>query len=214
TFALPVPLLACSAHLKNTFCLGKGRQAFLSHHIGDLENLETLISFREGIEHFQRLFDITPEAVAYDLHPEYLATKYALDSTIPQKIGVQHHYAHIASVLAEHGLSGPVIGIAAEGFILEEGFSIAELRSIVESMTVAARDAGVSIVTGDTKVVQRGKADGVFINTAGVGIVRTGTIIGQDQLKPGDKVLLSGPIGDHGVAIMLAREMLDIETNI
>jgi hydrogenase maturation protein HypF len=112
---LPVPLLACGAHLKNTFCLGKGKQAFLSHYIGDLENLETLISFREGIEHFQRLFDIIPTAVAYDLHAEYLATKYALDSAIPQKIGVQHHHAHIASVLGEHGLSGPVIGVAADG---------------------------------------------------------------------------------------------------
>ncbi|HET9919267.1 MAG TPA: carbamoyltransferase HypF [Ktedonobacteraceae bacterium] len=112
---LPMPLLACGAHLKNTFCLGKGRQAFVSHHIGDLENLETLTSFREGIEHFQRLFDIYPEAVAYDLHPEYLATKYALDLDIPRKIGVQHHHAHIASVLAEHGISGPVIGVAADG---------------------------------------------------------------------------------------------------
>ncbi len=112
---LPVPLLACGGHLKNTFCLGKGRQAFISHHIGDLENLETLTSFREGIEHFQRLFDIYPQAIAYDLHPEYLATKYALDTDIPQKIGVQHHHAHIASVLAEHGLSEPVIGIAADG---------------------------------------------------------------------------------------------------
>ncbi|GHO97344.1 carbamoyltransferase [Reticulibacter mediterranei] len=115
-FDLPLPLLACGGHLKNTFCLGKGRQAFVSHHIGDLENLETLTSFREGIEHFQRLFDITPQAVAYDLHPEYLATKYALDtSSIPRKIGVQHHHAHIASVLAEHGLQGPVIGVAADG---------------------------------------------------------------------------------------------------
>lgn len=112
---LPVPLLAVGGHLKNTFCLGKGRQAFVSHHIGDLENLETLTSFREGIEHFQRLFDIFPMAIAYDLHPEYLATKYALDSDIPQKIGVQHHHAHIASVLAEHGLSGPVIGVATDG---------------------------------------------------------------------------------------------------
>jgi hydrogenase maturation protein HypF len=112
---MPVPLLACGGHLKNTFCLGKGRRAFVSHHIGDLENLETLTSFREGIEHFQRLFDIYPEAVAYDLHPEYLATKYALDTPIPQKIGVQHHHAHIASVLAEHGLTGPVIGVAADG---------------------------------------------------------------------------------------------------
>jgi len=111
----PVPLLACGAHLKNTFCLGKDRQAFISHHIGDLENLETLTSFREGIAHFQRLFDIEPEAVVYDLHPEYLATKYALDTDIPRKIGVQHHHAHIASVLAEHGLTGPAIGVAADG---------------------------------------------------------------------------------------------------
>ena len=114
-FAFPVQLLACGGHLKNTYCLGKGRQAFVSHHIGDLENLETLTSFREGIEHYQRLFDISPQAVAYDLHPEYLATKYALDSDIPQKIGVQHHHAHIASVIAEHGLSGKVIGVAADG---------------------------------------------------------------------------------------------------
>ncbi|MGZ3622239.1 MAG: carbamoyltransferase HypF [Ktedonobacteraceae bacterium] len=115
SFDFPEQILACGAHLKNTFCLGKGRQALLSHHIGDLENLETLTSFREGIEHFQRIFDIHPEAVAYDLHPEYLATKYALDTNIPQKIGVQHHHAHIASVLAEHGLQGPIIGIAADG---------------------------------------------------------------------------------------------------
>jgi hydrogenase maturation protein HypF len=115
SFDFPAQLLACGAHLKNTFCLGKGRQAFISHHIGDLENLETLTSFREGIEHFQRLFDIHPEVVAYDLHPEYLATKYALDTNIPQKIGIQHHHAHIASVMAEHGLQEPVIGIAADG---------------------------------------------------------------------------------------------------
>ena len=115
SFELPVPILACGGHLKNTFCLGKGQQAFVSHHIGDLENLETLTSFREGIDHYQRLFDISPQVIAYDLHPEYLATKYALDTAIPQKIGVQHHHAHIASVLAEHGLQGPVIGIAADG---------------------------------------------------------------------------------------------------
>ncbi|GHO99960.1 carbamoyltransferase [Reticulibacter mediterranei] len=115
SFDLPVPLLACGAHLKNTFCLGKGTQAFVSHHIGDLENLETLLSFREGIEHFQRLFDIFPEAIAYDSHPEYLATKYALDTPIPRKIAVQHHHAHIASVMAEHGITEPVIGIAADG---------------------------------------------------------------------------------------------------
>ncbi len=113
-FECPVPLLACGGHLKNTFCLAKGRQAFVSQHIGDLENLETLTSFREGIAHFQRLFDIEPAAVAYDLHPDYLATRYAQSLSL-RAIGVQHHHAHIAGVLAEHGLAGPVIGIAADG---------------------------------------------------------------------------------------------------
>ncbi|MCS6940679.1 MAG: carbamoyltransferase HypF, partial [Roseiflexus sp.] len=111
----PKPLLAVGGHLKNTFCLAKGHDAFLSHHIGDLENLETLTSFREGVRHSARLFDCHPEVVAYDLHPEYLATKEALASDIPLKIGVQHHHAHIASVLAEHGIEGPVIGVAADG---------------------------------------------------------------------------------------------------
>ena len=111
----PLPLLACGGHLKNTFCFGKGRQAFLSQHIGDLENLETLASFRAGIEHFQRLFAFRPEIIAYDLHPAYLATQYALLTEIPRKIGIQHHHAHIASVIAEHALTGPVIGIAADG---------------------------------------------------------------------------------------------------
>lgn len=110
-----VSLLACGAHVKNTFCLVKDRQAFLSHHIGDLENIETLLAFRQGIEHFQRLLALQPEVVAYDLHPEYLATQYALEGAIPHKIGVQHHEAHIASVIAEHGLAEPVIGIAADG---------------------------------------------------------------------------------------------------
>ncbi len=114
-FECPIPILACGGHLKNTFCLGKGRQAFLSHHIGDLDNLETLISFREGIEHYKDLFGIAPQVIAHDLHPEYLATRYALDTDIPCKIAVQHHHAHIASVLAEHSLEGPVIGVAADG---------------------------------------------------------------------------------------------------
>jgi hydrogenase expression/formation protein HypE len=100
------------------------------------------------------------------------------------------------------------------GFILEEGFSIDNLRRIVTSMADAARDAGVTIVTGDTKVVQRGKGDGVFINTAGIGIVQADRQPSQTRLQPGDRVLLSGAIGDHGIAIMFARESLDIETDV
>lgn len=111
----PRPVLACGAELKNTFCLAKEDRAFLSHHIGDLENAETLRSFTEGIEHFTRLFDIAPQVVAYDLHPEYLSTKYALDLDGVDLVGVQHHHAHIASCLADNEAEGPVIGVAFDG---------------------------------------------------------------------------------------------------
>ncbi len=122
--------------------------------------------------------------------------------------------------LAVHGTINDLAMAGAEplylsaGFILEEGFPISDLRRIVDSMAEAAREADVAIVTGDTKVVQRGKADGVFINTAGVGLIRATWPLGQTQLQPGDRVLLSGPVGDHGIAIMLTRESLDIETDV
>ncbi|MCA1599580.1 MAG: hydrogenase expression/formation protein HypE, partial [Chloroflexi bacterium] len=122
--------------------------------------------------------------------------------------------------LAVHGTINDLAMAGAEprylsaGFILEEGLAVSDLRRIVESMALAAAEAGVTIVTGDTKVVQRGKADGVFINTTGVGIMSAELAIGQAHAQPGDKVLLSGPVGDHGIAIMLAREALDIEADV
>lgn len=109
------PVLACGAHLKNTFCLGKERHAFMSHHIGDLENYETLNSFVNGIEHFKNLFAVEPSVVVHDLHPEYLSTKYAVGVNGLTRIGVQHHHAHIAGCMVEHGLEGPVIGVAFDG---------------------------------------------------------------------------------------------------
>jgi hydrogenase maturation protein HypF len=112
---VPRPILGCGAELKSTFCLARGRHAFLSHHIGDLENYETLRSFTEGVAHFRRLFDVTPEVAAYDLHPEYLSTKYALDLPDVELVGVQHHHAHIASCLADNGVAGPVLGVAFDG---------------------------------------------------------------------------------------------------
>lgn len=113
TFARPV--LACGAELKSTFCLAAREHAFVSHHIGDLENAETLRSFTEGIEHFRRLFDIEPQVVAHDLHPDYLSTKYATGLAGAELVGVQHHHAHIASCLADNGEQGPVIGVAFDG---------------------------------------------------------------------------------------------------
>jgi hydrogenase expression/formation protein HypE len=102
----------------------------------------------------------------------------------------------------------------AAGFILEEGFPLADLARIVESMARAAREAGVTIVTGDTKVVEQGKGDGVFITTTGIGVTPEGVNISGDRARPGDVIIVSGPIGDHGVAIMSLREDLSFETAI
>ncbi len=99
-------------------------------------------------------------------------------------------------------------------YIIEEGFPLGDLKRIAESMGAAAKAAGVMIVTGDTKVVERGKADGVFISTAGVGVVPDGLALSGNQARPGDKVIVSGSMGDHGVAIMSSRENLSFETEI
>jgi hydrogenase expression/formation protein HypE len=102
----------------------------------------------------------------------------------------------------------------AASFILEEGFPLADLKRIVESMAAAAREAGVPIVTGDTKVVEKGKGDGVFISTTGVGVVPEGLLIDGRQARVGDAVLVSGTLGEHGVAVMSLRESLAFETTI
>ena len=109
------PLLAVGAHLKNAICVGAGRTAFLGPHIGDLETVETLRSFEQSVERMKTFVGIEPRIVAHDLHPDYFSTRYA--STIPnvKLVSVQHHHAHIAAVMAEHGLDAPVIGVAYDG---------------------------------------------------------------------------------------------------
>lgn len=99
-------------------------------------------------------------------------------------------------------------------FILEEGFPLKKLVIIAKTMGACAHAAGVKIITGDTKVVERGKADGVFITTTGIGVIRNQTVLSANQIMPGDCVILSGEIGDHGVAILSKRENLNFETNI
>jgi hydrogenase expression/formation protein HypE len=111
-------------------------------------------------------------------------------------------------------VSGATPQYLSAGFILEEGFGVADLIRIAGSMRDAAAAAGVQIVTGDTKVVQRGKADGCYINTAGVGVFERDLTLGVAQARPGDAIIVSGPIGDHGVTIMLARGELDIEADV
>jgi hydrogenase maturation protein HypF len=129
----PWPLLACGAELKSTFCVARGERAWVGHHIGDLKSYETLRSFREGVEHFQRLFAVEPEVIAHDLHPDYLSSGYARERAggvkngeairstgaggvrYPVLLGVQHHHAHLAACLAEHGERGPAVGAIFDG---------------------------------------------------------------------------------------------------
>jgi hydrogenase maturation protein HypF len=110
-----VPVIACGALLKNTFCIGLGDAAYLGPHIGDLENLETYQAFQESIARLERFLRVRPEIVAHDLHPGYMSTVYALARPDCTKIAVQHHHAHVVSAMAEHGLRGPAIGVAYDG---------------------------------------------------------------------------------------------------
>jgi hydrogenase expression/formation protein HypE len=122
--------------------------------------------------------------------------------------------------LAVHGtvndlaMSGARPLFLSAGFILEEGLPIEILQRVAASMAQAAAAAGVAIITGDTKVVEKGKGDGLFINTTGIGIVPPGLRLSSNQAKPGDRVILSGPIGDHGIAILAQRAGLEFETHI
>ncbi|MCP4693341.1 MAG: carbamoyltransferase HypF, partial [Desulfobacterales bacterium] len=112
----PAPsILAVGAELKNTICLTKGKNAFLSQHIGDMENLATHDFFEMTIRHMQRILDISPEIIAHDLHPDYMSTRFAMETPGVERIGVQHHHAHVASCMAENRVDGPVIGLSFDG---------------------------------------------------------------------------------------------------
>ena len=148
-------MLACGGELKNAFCLTKGRHAILSQHIGDLENYETLVFFEETLANLKKLFRVNPQAVAHDLHPGYLSTKYALGLEGLPKVGVQHHHAHIASCMAENGLAGEVIGVAFDGTgygtdgaiwggeFLVAGYGGFERRAHLRYVALAGGDAAV-----------------------------------------------------------------------
>ncbi|HMD51863.1 MAG TPA: carbamoyltransferase HypF, partial [Solirubrobacteraceae bacterium] len=109
------PLLACGAELKSTFCLAKGSHAWVGPHVGDLRSWQTLRSFGDGVSHFERLFAVAPVLVAHDLHPDYLSSRYALQREGVELVGVQHHHAHMAACLAEHGQRGPAIAAVFDG---------------------------------------------------------------------------------------------------
>ena len=120
----------------------------------------------------------------------------------------------VCGTVNDVAVSGAIPKYLSCGFILEEGFPLSELHTIVESMAVTAAAAGVEIVTGDTKVVQRGAADKVFINTAGIGVIPTNIHWGTQQIQPGDSVIVSGTLGDHGATILNLREQLGLEAEL
>ncbi len=109
------PVLACGAHLKNTFCIASGDTAYFGPHIGDLETLAALEFFEAAIDSMQTILSVRPEVIAHDLHPGYLSTRYAMMRDDAIKVGVQHHHAHVMSAMAEHGLRGPVLGVVYDG---------------------------------------------------------------------------------------------------
>ncbi len=170
------PLLATGAELKNTFCLARGRYAFLSHHIGDLENYETLRSFEEGVAHFERLFRVQPQAIAYDLHPDYLATRYALERAERQglaAIGVQHHHAHIAACMAENGLDSEqqVIGVAFDGTGYGEDGAIWGGEFLIAGYASCQRAAHLAYTRlpgGDKAVREPWRTALAWLHTAGI----------------------------------------------
>jgi hydrogenase maturation protein HypF len=164
-------ILACGGELKNVFCLTKEHYAVLSQHIGDLENLETLEAFQETLDHMQRFFRIAPVAVAHDLHPQYLSTRFALSLPGVEKIGVQHHHAHIASCMAENRLQGKVIGVALDG----TGYGTD--GKIWGGEFLVCDDAGferyahfryVPLAGGDTAVRQTWRSGLAYLRDAGV----------------------------------------------
>lgn len=176
---------------------------------------------QELIQHvFQRRFDAAPLAVGNDFASLPSAggrLAFSTDSHIITPLffpGGDIGKLSICGTVNDVAMSGAVPLYLTAGFILEEGFSIALLEQIVYSMQAAADEAGIQIVAGDTKVVEKGKADGVFINTSGIGWIPEGVQIGGECACPGDAVIISGTLGDHGIAVLTARGELGFEAQV
>ncbi len=188
----PVPVLACGAALKNTFCLTRGGHAFVSHHVGDLDHYATLLSYRDGISHLADLLDVDPTVVAHDLHPDYPSTRYADGLADVELVGVQHHHAHIASCLADNGVSGPVIGVAFDGVGLgTDGtawggeFLVADLAGFSR----AAHLEQVPMPGGDAAARQPWRMAAAHLDAAYAGAVPSGLAVRARQGQRWDEVL-------------------------
>jgi hydrogenase maturation protein HypF len=189
--AVARPVLGCGALLKNTFCLARGTEAVLGPHIGDLENLETFKAYRESIARMEQFLDVRPEVLAHDLHPDYLSTHYALGRRDVQTVAVQHHHAHVAAVMAEHGIDGPVIGVAYDGTGLGTDGTAWGGEILVADYTRFSRAAtfrALTLAGGDAAIRQPWRValaliDDAFEGDAPVEALELFRLIPQDEVR-------------------------------
>ena len=188
------PVLACGALLKNTFCFAAGDSAWLGPHIGDLENLETYDSYRDGLARLEHFLQIRPEVIAHDMHPDYLSTIYARERPEAVHVPVQHHHAHVVSAMAEHGLDGPVIGIAYDGagYGLDgTSWGSEILVADVASFVRVATFRSLPLVGGDRAIREPWRIALALVHDAF-----------GDDLPPAARSLLSG-VADEEVRLVL-----------
>ena len=214
-------LLACGAEQKASFCAAKGEHAFLSQHIGDLKNLETLEHYEKQIRHFERLFDIHPEMLVCDLHPDYLSTRYAQERAERERIPlrqVQHHHAHMASCMADNGLSGPCIGLIWDGTGLGSDGTSWGAECLVGDYTGFQRHGSIlpiPLIGGDRAVKEPHRVAFALLQASGCetgGIPEASRL--EKQLAAGLNCPLSSGMGrlfDGAAAILGIKEVCNYE---
>ncbi len=208
----PQPVLACGSALKNTFCITRDAHAFVSHHVGDLDDYATLQSYLDGVTHLTGLLDVDPRVVAHDLHPDYPSTRYAIGLTGVELVGVQHHHAHIASCLADNGTAGPVIGVAfdgvghgSDGTAWGGEFLLADLAGFER----AGHLAQVPMPGGDVAVHQPWRMAAAHLWAAYAGDYPAGLAVAARQGRRWDEVLSVARAGVNSPLTSSAGRLFD-----
>ena len=208
----PEPVLACGSALKNTFCIARGRQAFVSHHVGDLDDYRTMQSYGDGVAHLSALLDVDPAVVAHDLHPDYPSTRWAEECPGVRLVGVQHHHAHIASCLADNGAAGPAIGVAFDGLGLGDDGTAWGGEFLVADLAGAQRVAHLDRVPmpgGDAAAQQPWRMAAAHLDAAYAGSIPAGLAVAERQGPRWDQVLSVARTGVNAPLTSSAGRLFD-----
>ena len=212
----PQPVLACGAALKNTFCVTRGPHAFVSHHVGDLDDFTTMQSYLDGITHLSGLLDVDPTVVAHDLHPDYPSTRYAAElaekRSEVESVGVQHHHAHIASCLVDNGVAGPVLGVAFDGLGLGTDGTAWGGEFLVADLTSSTRAGHLSPVAmpgGDAATRQPWRMAAAHLDGAYAGNPPPGLEVAQRQGTRWQQVLSVARAGVNAPPTSSAGRLFD-----